>query len=81
MTKIRAVKTVTMEEILVPEGWPSSLHLLLHILISLFLPGIILSLLDFGGRVLTWSDCLLTWNLIIFIGSLVSVLLLLEPLT
>jgi hypothetical protein len=36
MTKIRAVKTITMEEILVPEGWPSSWHLLLHLLIYLF---------------------------------------------
>jgi hypothetical protein len=46
-----------------------------------FLSGIILSLLGFGDRVLSWSDCLLNWNLIIFTGSLLSGCLLLEPFT
>jgi hypothetical protein len=36
MTKIREVKKVTMEEILVSKEWPSSWNLLLHLLISLF---------------------------------------------
>jgi hypothetical protein len=81
MTKIRVVKIVTMEEILVPKGWPSSFHLLLHLLISLFLSRIILSLLFFGGKVITWLDCLLTWNLIIFTESFLFGFLLLEPLT
>jgi hypothetical protein len=49
--------------------------------IFVFLSGIILTLLAFGGRVLTWSDCLLTWNLIIFTDYLLSGCLLLEPLT
>jgi hypothetical protein len=40
-----------------------------------------LSLLSFGGRVLTWSDCLLTWNLIIFNSPFLLGCLLLEPLT
>jgi hypothetical protein len=81
MTKVREVKIVPMEEMLVPKGWPSSLHLLLHLLISFFLSGIILCLFSFGGRVLTWSNCLQTWNLIIFTSSFLSSCFLLEPLT